>query len=124
MSDLTNIAARTQRFRDAVRAFTPPPRVRHAKLIPIKDGIVVATTEGHIARRYPPTSRSRWRRGQYRNDRTVSPGDEPQFSVSTTTSTIRSRTHPRSEFDPTVNCCRFVSERCDDRKVAAAAACR
>lgn len=37
MSDLTDIAARTQRFRDAVRAFTPPPPTRHAKLMPKAD---------------------------------------------------------------------------------------
>jgi hypothetical protein len=40
MSDPTDIAARTQRFRDAVRAFTPPPPTRYAKLMPLKDGIV------------------------------------------------------------------------------------
>src|SRR5437762_5704398 len=40
MSDLTEIAARTQRFGDAVRAFTPPPSKRYAKLMPLKDGIV------------------------------------------------------------------------------------
>src|SRR5437762_9769439 len=46
MSDLTDIAARTQRFRDAVRAFTPPPPTRHAKLMPLKEGIVELREKG------------------------------------------------------------------------------
>jgi hypothetical protein len=46
MSDLTDIAARTQRFRDAVRAFTPPLPARHAKLMPMKDGIIELRQKG------------------------------------------------------------------------------
>src|SRR6266480_5286538 len=46
MSDLTDIVARTQRFRDAVRAFTPPPPMRYAKLMPLKDGIVELRQKG------------------------------------------------------------------------------
>jgi hypothetical protein len=46
MSDLTDIAARTQRFRDAVRAFTPPPPIRYAKLMPLKDGIIELREKG------------------------------------------------------------------------------
>jgi hypothetical protein len=46
MSDLTDIAARTQRFRDAVRAFTPPPPTRYAKLMPLKDGIIELREKG------------------------------------------------------------------------------
>ena len=46
MSDLTDIAARTQRFRDAVRAFTPPSPARHAKLRPMKDGIIELRQKG------------------------------------------------------------------------------
>jgi hypothetical protein len=46
MSDLTDIAARTQRFRDAVRAFTPPPPMRYAKLMPLKDGIIELREKG------------------------------------------------------------------------------
>jgi hypothetical protein len=46
MSDLTNIAARTQRFRDAVRAFTPPPPKRYAKLMPLREGIVELREKG------------------------------------------------------------------------------
>ena len=46
MSDLTDIAARTQRFRDAVRAFTPPPPMRYAKLMPLKEGIVELREKG------------------------------------------------------------------------------
>jgi hypothetical protein len=46
MSDPTDIAARTQRFRDAVRAFTPPPPKRYAKLMPLKDGIVELREKG------------------------------------------------------------------------------
>jgi hypothetical protein len=46
MSDLTDIAERTQRFRDSVRAFTPPPPKRYAKLMPLKDGIVELREKG------------------------------------------------------------------------------
>jgi hypothetical protein len=46
MSDPTDIAARTQRFRDAVRTFTPPPPKRYAKLIPLKEGIVELREKG------------------------------------------------------------------------------
>ena len=46
MSDLTDIAARTQRFRDAVRAFTRPPPMRHAKLMPMKEGIIELRQKG------------------------------------------------------------------------------
>jgi hypothetical protein len=46
MSDLTDIAARTQRFRDAVRAFTPPSPTRYAKLMPLKDGIIELREKG------------------------------------------------------------------------------
>jgi len=46
MSDLTDIAARTQRFRDAVRAFTPPPPKRYAKLMPLREGIVELREKG------------------------------------------------------------------------------
>ena len=46
MSDPTDIAVRTQRFRDAVRAFTPPSPARHAKLMPLKDGIVELREKG------------------------------------------------------------------------------
>ena len=46
MSDLTDIAVRTQRFRDAVRAFTPPPPTRYAKLMPLKEGIVELREKG------------------------------------------------------------------------------
>jgi hypothetical protein len=46
MSDPTDIAARTQRFRDAARAFTPPPPKRYAKLMPLKEGIVELREKG------------------------------------------------------------------------------
>ena len=46
MSDLTDIAARSQRFRDAVRAFTPPPPKRYEKLMPMKGGIVELREKG------------------------------------------------------------------------------
>jgi hypothetical protein len=46
MSDLTDLAARTQRFREAVRAFSPPPPKRYAKLMPMKDGIVELREKG------------------------------------------------------------------------------
>ena len=46
MSDLTDIAARTQRFREAVRAFTPPSPKRYAKLMPLREGIVELREKG------------------------------------------------------------------------------
>jgi hypothetical protein len=46
MSDPTDIAVRAQRFRDAVRAFTPPPPARYAKLMPLKEGIVELREKG------------------------------------------------------------------------------
>jgi hypothetical protein len=46
MSDPTDIAVRTQRFRDAVRAFTPPPPKRYAKLMPLREGIVELREKG------------------------------------------------------------------------------
>src|SRR5437762_5287236 len=46
MSDPTDIAVRTQRFRDAVRAFTRPSPIRHAKLMPMKDGIIELRQKG------------------------------------------------------------------------------
>ncbi len=46
MRDPTDIAVRTQRFRDAVRAFTPPPPKRYAKLMPLKEGIVELREKG------------------------------------------------------------------------------
>ena len=46
MSNGADTAARTQRFNDAVRAFTPPSPTRHAKLMPMKDGIVELRQKG------------------------------------------------------------------------------
>ncbi len=46
MSDPADIAARTQRFHDAARAFTPPSPSRDAKLLPLKDGIVELRQKG------------------------------------------------------------------------------
>jgi hypothetical protein len=46
MSDTTDIAARTQRFREAVRAFTPPASKRYTNLMPMKDGIVELRDKG------------------------------------------------------------------------------
>src|ERR1700692_4707955 len=46
MSNPSDNAARTQRFNDAVRAFTPPSPTRHAKLMPLKEGIVELRQKG------------------------------------------------------------------------------
>lgn len=46
MSNAGDTAARTQRFNDAVRAFTPPAPTRHAKLMPMKDGIIELRQKG------------------------------------------------------------------------------
>lgn len=46
MSELAETAARTERFNQAVRAFTPPSPSRHAKLMPLKDGIVELRQKG------------------------------------------------------------------------------
>jgi hypothetical protein len=46
MSQSADIAARTQRFRDAVRAFTRPSPMRHTKLMPMKEGIIELRQKG------------------------------------------------------------------------------
>jgi len=46
MSEVDDISTRAQRFNDAVRAFTPPSPTRHAKLLPMKDGIVELRQKG------------------------------------------------------------------------------
>jgi hypothetical protein len=46
MSEAGDITARTQRFNAAARAFTPPAPTRHAKLMPMKDGIVELRQKG------------------------------------------------------------------------------
>jgi hypothetical protein len=46
MSEAADIAARTQRFNEAARTFTPPSPTRHAKLMPLKDGIVELRQKG------------------------------------------------------------------------------
>jgi hypothetical protein len=46
MSNATDTAARTQRFNDAVRSFTLPSLTRHAKLMPLKEGIVELRQKG------------------------------------------------------------------------------
>lgn len=46
MSNAADTALRTQRFNDAVRAFTPPSPTRHAKLMPLKEGIVELRQKG------------------------------------------------------------------------------
>lgn len=46
MMEPADIATRTQRFHDAARAFTPPSPSRHAKLMPLKDGIVELRHKG------------------------------------------------------------------------------
>src|SRR6516225_2318932 len=46
MSEPADIATRAQRFNEAVRAFTPPSPARHAKLMPMKDGIVELREKG------------------------------------------------------------------------------
>jgi hypothetical protein len=46
MDNATDITARTQRFNEAARAFTPPSPTRHAKLAPFKDGIVELRQKG------------------------------------------------------------------------------
>lgn len=46
MSEPADIAARTQRFNDAARTFTTPSPTRHAKLMPLKEGIVELRQKG------------------------------------------------------------------------------
>ena len=46
MSESADIAARTQRFNEVARAFTPPSPARHAKLMPMKDGIIELRQKG------------------------------------------------------------------------------
>ena len=46
MSEPADIATRKQRFNEAARAFKPPPPTRHAKLMPMKDGIIELRQKG------------------------------------------------------------------------------
>lgn len=46
MSEVEDISTRAQRFNDAVRTFTPPSPTRHAKLMPMKEGIVELRQKG------------------------------------------------------------------------------
>ena len=46
MSEVDDISTRAQRFNDAVRTFTPPSPTRHAKLMPMKEGIVELRQKG------------------------------------------------------------------------------
>ena len=46
MSNASDTTAQTQRFNDAVRAFTPPSPTRHAKLMPLKEGIIELRQKG------------------------------------------------------------------------------
>ena len=46
MDEAADIAARTQRFNEAARTYTPPSPSRHAKLAPFKDGIVQLRQKG------------------------------------------------------------------------------
>src|SRR5437016_2818446 len=46
MSHLAETATRTQRFNEAVRDFKLPSPSRHAKLTPLKDGIVELRQKG------------------------------------------------------------------------------
>ena len=46
MSELAETATRTQRFNEAVRDFKLPSPSRHAKLMPLKDGIVELRQKG------------------------------------------------------------------------------
>jgi hypothetical protein len=46
MSHLAETATRTQRFNEAVRDFKLPSPSRHAKLMPLKDGIVELRQKG------------------------------------------------------------------------------
>jgi hypothetical protein len=122
MSDLTDIAARTRRFRDAVRAFTPPSSVRHAKLIPMKGGIIELRQKG--------TSLGVIRELLATVGVAVSTATTAQFLAEVSHNSasarhrqrFRSRTRSRSEHDSSATCRRFASEHRDDRQVAANAA--
>src|ERR1700737_5069226 len=46
MNNAAESAGRTQRFNDAVPTFTPPSPARHAKLMPLKEGIVELRQKG------------------------------------------------------------------------------
>src|SRR5438132_3410545 len=46
MSELAETVTRTQRFNEAVRDFKLPSPSRHAKLVPLKDGIVELRQKG------------------------------------------------------------------------------
>jgi hypothetical protein len=121
MSDFTDIAAPAQRFATPFAHLRHGHRNVYAKLMPLKKGIVELREKGPTAQPCPRASRSDRRNRQHRNDRAVSRGDELQFNVSTTTSTIRSSTHSCSEHNPSATYRRFASDRRDRHQSASAA---
>jgi hypothetical protein len=90
--------------------------------MPRRDGTIELRQKGRIISPHSRIARNRWRSGRHRNHRVIPRGAKPQFSVSTTTSTIRWWTHSRSEHDPSAICRRFASDCRDDRQFAANAA--
>jgi hypothetical protein len=91
MSDHTDIAVRTQRFRDAVRAFTPPPPKRYAKLMPLKEGIV-ELCKGRISAADSRIIRNRRCVGEHRHDRAFSRRSEWRKNEAASGDTIRTNT--------------------------------
>lgn len=118
MRDNTDIAAGTQRFRDAVRAFTPPSQVRHAR---------ADSDERRDDRSAAKRTSLRLIREPLANVRVavstatvvVFRENEPQFSVRTITSAMLAHALPGSEHDPSA-LYRFASDRRDGRQSAAA----
>ena len=121
MSDLTDIPARTQRFRDAVRAFTPPSPVRHAKLIPMKGGIIELRqkrTSLGVIRELPATvgvAVSAATIARFLADVSHNSGSARQHQR------FGLHTHSCSEHNPSATCSRFASDRRDSRQYGAAA---
>jgi hypothetical protein len=121
MSALADIAVHTQRFRDVVRAFTPPPPKRYAKLMPLKEGIHRTATKGaslRLIRELLATvgvvvstiTNARFLAQVSQNSASAR---QPQR--------FRSRTHSCSEHDPSVTSSGFAIDRRDSPQYAAAA---
>jgi len=113
MSNLTDIAARTKRFRDAVRAVPRAPLKRYAKLMPLRGGIVERRENGaslRLIRELPATVGG-----------AVSVATIARFLAEVRRSSTSARQRQRfglhkhscSEHNPSATCRPFASDRRD-----------
>src|SRR6266566_6054565 len=104
MSHLTDIAARTQRFRDAVRAFTPRSLNRHRQVGEANRRHHEAATTRSLIQNHSRVCRNGRRDCKHCDDCTLSHRRRQHVNTTTTSSAIRSRTRSHSERDSSATC--------------------